>query len=146
MYFAQDERGRMREQIITRTQNWTMLRYWVLVCSVESKLEIKLVVSLSCRLWIARHKGVIIKNKIKKNLMWNNVKQNSCKLVDTCPAINSYLGWLPSKPSDFQHTFEHFCHCLQILLTIILQKSFKHSYYTSQNNELYKIKYLSGNV
>jgi hypothetical protein len=38
--------------------------------------------------------------------MGNHVKQNSCKLGDMCPAINPYLGWLPSKymPSDCPHT------------------------------------------
>jgi hypothetical protein len=55
----------MCEQIRTRTRHWTMLRYWVLVFSIESKLENKLVVSLSCRLGIARDTKVwiIIKKK-----------------------------------------------------------------------------------
>jgi hypothetical protein len=49
----QERRG-MYEQIRTRTRHWSMLRYWLLVFSLESKLEYKLVVSLSCRLGIAR--------------------------------------------------------------------------------------------
>jgi hypothetical protein len=51
-------------QIRSRTRHWTMLRYSVLVFSVESKLENKLVVSLSHRLGIARDTKVsIIKKK-----------------------------------------------------------------------------------
>jgi hypothetical protein len=52
----------MCEQIRTRTRQWAMLRYGVLVFSVESKLENKLMVSLSCRLGIARYTKVSIKN------------------------------------------------------------------------------------
>jgi hypothetical protein len=51
----------MCEQISTRTRHWSMLRYWLLVFSLESKLENKLVVSLRCRLGIARDTKVSIK-------------------------------------------------------------------------------------
>jgi hypothetical protein len=51
----------MCEQIRIRTQHWTMLRYRVLVFSIESKLENKLVVSRICRLGIARDTKVSIK-------------------------------------------------------------------------------------
>jgi hypothetical protein len=57
----------MCEQIRTRTRHWSMLRYWLLVFSLESKLENKLVVSLSCRLGIARGTKVSIKKRIKRN-------------------------------------------------------------------------------
>jgi hypothetical protein len=57
---ARQERGKMCEHIRTRTRHWTTLRYWVLVFSVESKLEKKLVVSLSCRLGVARDTKVSI--------------------------------------------------------------------------------------
>jgi hypothetical protein len=43
-----------------------MVRYWLLVFSLETKLENKLVVSLSCRLGIARDTKV----SIKKNQLW----------------------------------------------------------------------------
>jgi hypothetical protein len=47
----------------TRTRHWSMLRYWLLVFSLESKLENKLVVSLSCRIGIARDTKVSIQKK-----------------------------------------------------------------------------------
>jgi hypothetical protein len=58
---ARQERRRMCEQIRTRARHWSMLRYWLLVFSLECKLENKLVVSLSCRLEIARDTKVSIK-------------------------------------------------------------------------------------
>jgi hypothetical protein len=55
----------MCEQIRIRTRHWSMLRYWLLVFSLESKLENKLVVSLSCRLGIARDTKVSIKKNVR---------------------------------------------------------------------------------
>jgi hypothetical protein len=60
-----------------------MLRYWLLVFSLQSRLENKLVVSLSCRLGIARETKVSIKKSsmnyccklrnIHSNRVWNAI-------------------------------------------------------------------------
>jgi hypothetical protein len=54
----------MCEQMRTKTRHWSMLRYRVLVFSVESNLENKLVVSLSCGLGISRDTKASLKKII----------------------------------------------------------------------------------
>jgi hypothetical protein len=58
-----------------------MLRYWLLVFSLESKLENKLVVSLSCRLGIARDTKVPIKKKVSTYLSLRSAKKKKVVLL-----------------------------------------------------------------
>jgi hypothetical protein len=88
----------MCEQIRTRTRHWSMLRYSLLVFSLESKLENKLVVSEFYTRDSKRHKGVNTK-KIKITRIRKlacDVSCACCLLVITVKSVYTLgrVAWL----------------------------------------------------
>jgi hypothetical protein len=109
----------MCEQIRTRTRHWTMLRYWLLVFRVESKLENKLVVSLSCRLGIARHTKVSIRKKMSQSHNGNKSRKD-------------WAGIKPIPPGSDNNTTNHLGYGMTESLENV-------SYCLNSYQELYKI-------